>query len=212
MIARLCLAYFLFSSTLFVSTNGFACWPESGPEEGCGMLTWETTPCSEIIKDYYVSTGNCCSLSDYGANGCRLTVDGPNSECYFYGPNDMMGTGTLFGSSYDTNGTCPQSQYVLSRTKPPTMSPAPIASFSPAWYDRPTKKPTAKNTCKRRNEKCDVQRGVAVCCGDNVCRKQSKDAVENKCLSCLEIGKPCSRPGVCCSGKCEGRRVKRCVK
>jgi hypothetical protein len=211
--ARRFLAYFIASSTLFVLTSGLACTPESGPEEGCGMQTWPNTPCSEIIKDYYASSGNCCSLSDFGENGCRLTVDGPKSECYFYGKNDW--SGTYFYISGSTTGTCPQSQYLLSRTKPPTMSPAPIASFSPAWYDRPTKKPTkkptAKVTCKQRNEKCDVQRGVAVCCGDNVCRKPSNDSEVKKCLSCLAIGKPCSRPGVCCSGKCAGRGVKRCV-
>jgi hypothetical protein len=213
--SRVCLAYLVASSTLFALTSGLACTPETGPEEGCGMQTWANTPCSEIIKDYYASSGNCCSLSDFGETGCRLTVDGPNSECYFYGKDDWSGSGTFFSISDATTGTCPRSQYVLSRTKPPTVSPAPIASFSPAWYDlptkKPTKKPTAKITCKKRNDKCEVQRGVSVCCGENVCRKPSNDSAEKKCLSCLKIGQPCSRPGECCSRKCSGRRVKRCV-
>lgn len=243
MITRI-IACFLFSSAIFVLTDGYYCSPEAEPVEGCGIETWHNTPCSDIIKDYYQCNAlwaySCCSLSDSGENGCQLTVDGPNSQCCFY--RKFNGDPTYYTSSGTTTGTCPPSQYVLSGTHPPTTSPAPIASFTPAWFDRqtesptekpsthkptthkpvtkkpvtkkpvtkkPTKKPVLTIACKKRNEKCVVQRGAAACCGTDVCRKSSIDSEVTRCLSCLAVGKPCARPGVCCSRKCSP--AKRCV-
>jgi hypothetical protein len=81
-----------------------SCWTTS-PNEECGYYTW-SDPCHEVAEAYQWE-GTCCSLADTESGGCRLTVDGPGSQCTFV---DATSEYTIFVSE-ESDGSCPESSY-----------------------------------------------------------------------------------------------------
>jgi hypothetical protein len=144
------------------------------PVEGCGLLTFANYTCDWVLDNYEMIQGSCCSLTDYGKSGCRLTVDGPNSDCQVR----MVGEFYPFQMviSETNNGTCPPTQYV--KEAPPA--------------------------CKARNVTCSLLAGDKCCGNDVVCRKRTDSGEDgaDRCLNCKKPNKPCLTSTDCCRGKC----------
>ena len=133
--------------------------------------------------------GSCCSLSDYGTGGCRLTVDGPNSECQVR----MVGEFYPFQMviSDKNNGTCPPTQYV--KAAPPA--------------------------CKARNVTCSLLAGDKCCNDLVCRKRTNSTDNADRCLNCKRPNKPCLASTDCCRGKCrrsngqsQAKTCRACVK
>jgi hypothetical protein len=162
----------LFVAALRFSANGAVCRTDY-PVEGCGLLTFSNNTCDWVLQNYEMIMGSCCSLSDYGNGGCRLTVDGPNSDCQvrmvgeFY-PFEMV-------ISETNNGTCPPTQYV--KEVPPA--------------------------CKSRNTTCSLLAGDTCCNDLACRKRTDSSADDaDRCLNCKKPAKPCLASTDCCQGKC----------
>jgi hypothetical protein len=105
-----------------------SCWTTS-PNEECGYYTW-ADPCSKVAKAYEWE-GKCCSLSETDSGGCRLTVDGPGSQCTFV---DAASEYTIFVSK-DADGSCPESTYDVDATNAEIV------------YQSPTPEPVTSGYC-----------------------------------------------------------------
>lgn len=77
------------------------------PDKDCGISKF-AEPCSKVVAQNLWS-GTCCSLSDTRNGGCKLTVDGPGSECTV---SDLKGQSSFTTQiSTENDSKCPASQY-----------------------------------------------------------------------------------------------------
>lgn len=78
-------------------------------DKNCGINVF-AKPCWKV-KKLSIWSGTCCSLSDTKSGGCKLTVDGPGSECTW--ANDSEENSFTVKITSDNHSKCPKSKYDL---------------------------------------------------------------------------------------------------
>jgi hypothetical protein len=121
-----------------------SCWTTK-PNDDCGYYVWSDS-CKKVTQAYQWQ-GSCCSLSNTEDGGCRLTVDGPGSECTFL---DAASEYTIFVSE-EAAGTCPESHY-------PVLTDHDGAEEKDFSFGGPTPEPVESGHCSTLypNDSCGI--------------------------------------------------------
>jgi hypothetical protein len=194
------------------------------PVEGCGRMTFDNATCGSVLATTEFLSGSCCSVSDHGGGGCRISVDGPNSDCQVRLAGDPYPF--MMVMSDRNNGTCPPSQYNVTTSGGDGGSEGAIAQCkkwnttcsvdggaaddaccdglvcrqgSPA---NATRGALRCLNCKRENETCRAWRD---CCKGTRCRRATSGSNKRTCRACVRVNKPCLDDGDCCYGKARCR-------